>query len=198
MLYTNSCKKYLIAIFSPLVVVFLITTSGYAAAGEGFTVLEKNAGAILFEWTSPGLEWQNVQTEAGNYTLPQMGDLSLIYTDGLPILPVDALTLDLPGGDFEIVLLDTTFSSVKVDRICPAPSLVPDASGENYLTVYRENSSVYGSPAFYPARYLDSQLGFFRGKKMLRLAINPIRYNPFTGIVRQLRYLKVMIRFGTA
>jgi hypothetical protein len=192
----NSYKKYFIDILSCLVVIFLITPVGNAAGGEGFTVLEKSAGSLLFEWTSPGLQWQDVQTEVGNYALPQMEDLSLVYTDGLPILPVDAQTFDLPGGDFEIVLLDTTFSSVKVDRICPAPSLVPDASGDNYLTVYRENSSVYGAPAFYPARYLDSQVGFFRGKKMLRIAINPIRYNPVSGVARHLRYLKAMIQFG--
>ncbi|MBN1561027.1 hypothetical protein JW998_12310 [candidate division KSB1 bacterium] len=161
-----------------------------SAASPYFQILEKSENRLVVEWSGPELGWRTVQVGARTCELPQLGSLPLTSTPGFPQLPLDAITFENGGQTLAVTVLDSVYEHLSAGRICPAATMLIDA--EKTATHYREDA-LFEQDRFYPSRFLVSDQALFRGRPFVRLQVNPIKYNPVSGEIRLLRYLKIEV-----
>jgi hypothetical protein len=171
------------------------------AATEGgnpnFRILDKAGDHLTFEWTAPELSWQQLTVADKNYVTPQMGALPLTQNPGQPQLPVDAILIEIsPQQSISLTVLDSLVSSIPTGRICPSPSQHIEEQ-DNVTLRYDEDPVIYNGSSPFPHQFFSSELETWRDRRLLRIAIAPIQYQPKGNYVQCLRYMKAEIRFST-
>ena len=129
---------------------------------SGFRVLEKSANRIVFEWTSPELDWQMVRANSQDYVIPHLLSVPLQQNEGQPILPVIANLFEFSGKNERVVVLDSVVTTTNTSRICPGPAYRQDPKNQDILKHYNENPAIYQIPRYFPNRFLHSEYGTAR------------------------------------
>jgi len=178
--------------------IFLYLTAGFhplfsAPSEEHILITERSAGRIVFEWTVPGLEWETIRNLSGEYVIPRIGDLPQSHKSGYPVLPRNSILFENVRKE-NIVILDTVYTTRHTGRICPAPTTRYAPDGKTVAESYQEDPDVYSRDRFYPGTFLSGITGSFQGRQLLQLGIFPVQYNPVSGTIRYLRYIKVQVK----
>ena len=165
--------------------------AGLVTAEDGlqFTLhtplLRLNGKSLL---SAPGLE----------DTLREPGSPAIPYFSALIVVPPEA----------ELVVRVSEMSVAELDGIDvkPVPSLGQNAASgistqglldiDNSAVVDYREPDVYQKDAFYPKEsFRISRPAYFRGLRLARLELFPIRYNPATGQMAHVRQMDVVIDF---
>ncbi|MBN2410431.1 T9SS type A sorting domain-containing protein [candidate division KSB1 bacterium] len=180
-----------------LLLFVLLLTLGFcplfsAPSEENILITEKSPGRIVFEWTVPELEWETIRNFSGEYVIPRIGELPLYHEPGYPVLPRHTILFENARNE-NMVILDTVYTTIQTGRICPAPTTQFNPSGQSVEEYYKEDPDVYSVNKFYPGRFLTGENGGFQGRQLFQITIHPVQYNPVTGTIRYLRYIKVQL-----
>ncbi len=174
----------------------LLVLGGAADVSGRICVLSAVDGLILDE-ISPGLlrlelETGSVRIEESRwrgraFSLVEVDDYPHTYTaePGRPELPVKALLLEVPVDSTVELDLDSVESHrIPVGHIAPAPS-PPAVSVSTWQDPGRTTGvdvadpDVYRSDSYYPESIAEVEdLGILRGRRLVRLRLAPVRYNP--------------------
>ena len=176
-------------------IILLFSSFGFAVADSPyFSEISTSSGAMVLEWEGPDLHWQNISINNQSYVLPVLGELALLQQPGAPQTPVDAATIQ-SNASLRFSVLDSVYEEVAAGRLCPSPTPVLDSTSEATV-MYVENRDVYQRSEFTPASFVQHDAAVLRGRHFHRFQINPIKYNPVTGRLQLLRYLKISVQSG--
>lgn len=139
----------------------------------------------------------------GYISLQLEGAPGYVRVAGAPLVPFWGRMLPFPLGTriVEVGIDNATYEEHVIrERILPAPEPVPLVPGA-VPTLFEGPS--YSDNELYPAQETDHTLTTGQGEQggveaHLFLKVFPIRYNPVSGLVRELRSATVIIRFQSA
>ena len=184
--------------------VCLLVTSGMPAGSSGARAhlvlppADSEALQIPVQFAEP--TWEPVD---GYISLQLDGAPGYVRVAGAPLLPFWGRMLSFPVDTriLEVGLDNATYEEhVLAERILPAPEpvpLVPDA----VPTLFE--GPAYSDSELYPAQETDFTLTTGMGETgaveaHLFLKVFPVRYNPVTGLVRELKSATVVVRYQNA
>ena len=155
--------------------------------------------------TLSSISFSDVITRKGEFLkIMSVGDGSSAEY-GTPMLPVVSRLIEIPDGaevklrvlSYKENLIDLKDYGVSNAIIPRQPSLSKSASGDNKEFFYRED--IYGLDIFFGEEELVvvQELGIMRGKRIGRLSISPIQYNPAKNRLRVLSEINIEISFVT-
>ncbi len=118
---------------------------------------------------------------------------------GSPDLPVFSCILPLQSGEsLEAVSVTAVYEvvtqNVSVVAVSVRETVALDPGQSNTRTVRRKDPVIYGRDAFWPVQQVGINEVWQGPRKLARLELRPVQYNPATGTVRVCRSLKVVLR----
>jgi len=118
---------------------------------------------------------------------------------GSPDLPVfsELLTLQ-PGESVEAEIVTAVYEvvtqNVSVVAVAVRETVALDPGQSSTRTVRRKDRVIYARGDFWPAQQVRINEVWLGSRKLARLELRPVQYNPATGTVRVCRSLKVVLR----
>ncbi len=118
---------------------------------------------------------------------------------GAPDLPVFSEILALqPGESLEAVTVTAVYEvvtqNVSVVAVSVRETVALDPGQSRTRTVRRKDRVIYDSDGFWPAQQVSINEVWQGSRKLARLELRPVQYNPATGTVRVCRSMKVVLR----
>jgi len=169
---------------------------------QGFRIITGDERSVLFEWHAPEVIFERAYVSQKSYDIPRMGDLPLLQIPGHPMVPMASLLFEIPhSAKIEISVLDTLFSNPETHLLCPAPRIIyRDIDSENVEQIlkYQPDSSVYSVSAYYPYRIVFFDEGKIRNKRLIKVVLHPILFNPVMQKTRVLRYFRGRLTWNPA
>ncbi len=161
-------------------------------SGNEFTARNSMNQIQLFE----------VQTKAGVYQQMRIDGFGRTYDAGLPEIPVLGRLIEIPlDAEVEVEIissipeeyaLDATGSSSK---LIPAQPSLSKSSDPNQVPFSLEQS-VYNSDSYFANEIVRvEEVGIMRGRRLGRLLISPVEYNPVSNTIRVHNNLEFQVRF---
>ena len=157
------------------------------SAGDGLVLDEISPGLLRLELETGSVRIESSIRRDRPVSLVEVDDYPHTRTaePGRPELPVKALLLEVPvDSAVELELDSVELHRVSVGHIAPAP-YPPAVSVSTWqdpgLTTGADEADpdVYRSGSYYPERIAEVEdLGILRGRRIVRLALAPVRYNP--------------------
>jgi hypothetical protein len=203
-------KTTLITKFKLLFISFMVSSSllfaGNIDMNSDLTtklkITENTYSLIEFSNTVSDLNFVEVKTRDGYFTLFNITDYGYSMDIGNPKLPVLKRLIEVPlNATFEIEVISESYQEFNlldygIDKnVFPAqPSLSKSDDPENVEFVYNEaNYQVNGFIGQELIKVVE--LGTMRGVRMARIEISPIQYNPVQKIIKVYDNIKVRVNF---
>ena len=200
-------------LFGKLQVLFLLFVfiSGSVLAGNidvnnsnatKLKLKENTYSTIRVNNTVAGVDFVNVKTKEGDFTLFTIEDYGFTTLLGDPKLPVVKKLIEVPlnaAFDYEIIVQDfqdfnLTDYNIENFVIPVQPSLSKSDDPESVEFVY--NRDAYEVDDFLGQQLVKVvDLGIMRGVRLARLEISPIFYNPVQNVIRVYYNLEVRVNF---
>ena len=160
------------------------------SAGEGLVLDESSPGLLRLELETGSVRIESSIHRESPASRIEVDDYPHTYTaePGRPEIPVKALLLEVPVDTAVELELDSVESHrVPVGHIAPVP-YPPTVSVSTWQDPGRTaganetDPDVYLSGSYYPERIAEVEdLGIMRGRRIVRLRLAPVRYNPAEG-----------------
>ena len=136
-----------------------------------------------------------VEIEGQEYVTYYSNDFTSLLDVGKPQLPMTSRMLAMPNLDFEIEVLEESYSEDRIGQVMPAQEALPDNGAEPAGFVIDE--ALYSTDAYYPSEpYAFIEQGKMRSVPFTRLAFYPVQYNPVSGLVKVYNLIQVRITWG--
>jgi hypothetical protein len=184
--------------------VCLLFTSGIPAGSPGAQAHQiippDNSTAISIPLDFPEPTWERAD---GYIILNLEGATGYVRITGSPLVPFWGTMLPFPIGTriLGVGLENAVFDEHVInERVLPSPAPVPLVAGaESGLS----EGPAYSISALYPLKETDftmtTGMGDYGGVEAhLFLKVFPVRYNPVSGLVRELKSAQVVIRYQSA
>jgi len=118
---------------------------------------------------------------------------------GSPDLPVFSGLLPLqPGESVEAgtvtVVYEVVTQNVSVVAVPVRETVALDPGQSSTRTVRRKDRVIYAQDGFWPVQHVSINEVWQGQRKLARVEVRPVQYNPATGAVRVCRLLKVVLR----
>jgi len=182
----------LLNIFSFLV--FLNTT---VFANE-VTVINQTDDVLFFEITMPSFEVSGVNGSSFNEI--RANTFSTINQNGAPAVLAKTVMIEIPP-ECDILLEAFTFEKVSFEKIilAPAPEKVLIENSNGYKIVderLRVDKSLYTIDDYYPGKFAELEFtGWLRDKRVARLNLYPVQYNPVSEILDVYKKIRIQVKF---
>ncbi len=177
-------------------------TAGSVPVVEPVVTMVKAATDVecTFTFEFPGVQADEVRTDAGSFTRFSIPDSGISGADGAPELPVyrKQILLD-PSGQYECRASITEQTSYELSQLAlpvtplPVRRAIPKVPGAMEQAKLQLNPQAYaaGAQQMEPARL--SEMGIVRGKKLLLLEVFPLAYELTAGRVTLRRKIEVEV-----
>lgn len=181
-------------IFSKFIIfgIFLsfMSPGGLRAAVQ---LLENNPDRIVLEIQIPPVQWVEREINGFRATVPEIDGFDLSSEPEKPCVPVRGVLLAIPPEvRYSLKILETRPIFLANTDIPLAPVFQLSDS-----TARAGKNSTRPLNAFFPANWAElDREGWQRGVRLLRLQINPLRFNPVSREVVGIEYLRVAIEFS--
>ena len=162
------------------------------SAGEGLILDESSPGLLRLELETGSVRIESSIRRDRPVSLVEVDDYPHTYTaePGRPELPVKALLLEVPvDSAVELELGSVESYRVPVGHIAPAPH-PPNLSVSTWQDPGRTvgadeiDLGVYRNDSYYPEHIVEVEdLGIMRERRIVRLRLAPVRYNPAEGLL---------------
>ena len=164
------------------------------------------AGSLMLENSENGDILLKLNTQEDVQLIP-LGDDYIIQIDGYsahmkagqPDLPVFVKVLDgKPNESLEVILLSSEYLIVTQNldvaavEVRETIALGPSDSVRRY--VRREAPSIYTNNVFWPEKQVDITEAWQGSRKLIKVAIFPVQYNPVSKVLRVCRKLEVILK----
>ena len=185
----------------------VLLSGGYAKSREAggkppFRVLERAPERLVFALAAFEPQIASFEVDGQRYQTVRIPEYALTDRDGAPALPqTSALVQIPPDAKVSVRVLESDFEVVDGVRVAPAPTWRQTGRGEQGRYELVEDATVYAADRFWPANLVTyAGSGWLRGRRLARIAVHPVQYNPVRRQLRVYHTLKVEVRFsgGTA
>lgn len=158
-------------------------------------LLQSNENGLIVEIDIPSPEQTSRKIGQNTYEIPQIQDFATTNTAGLPMLPQKGILLGIPyHAAYEMRILEVEPEMGEVCKIPPAPIIFPSSENEKWGENFKD--PIYSINQFFPATWaVITDENIVENLQVIRVQINPLRYNPVTNQVVRISYLKFEIRF---
>ncbi|MEZ5196943.1 MAG: C25 family peptidase propeptide domain-containing protein, partial [Bacteroidales bacterium] len=167
-----------------------------------FKLKDNTYSSIRVNNTVSGVDFVNVKTKEGDFTLFTIENYGFTSLLGDPKLPVVKKLIEVPlNATFDVEIIEQDFqefnlSDYGIDSyVIPVqPSLSKSDDPESVEFVYNRN--VYLVDHFLGQQLVRvTDLGIMRGVRIARLEIAPVFYNPVQNTLRVYHNLEVKVNF---
>ncbi|MCX8042515.1 MAG: C25 family cysteine peptidase [Desulfobacterota bacterium] len=154
---------------------------------EDVTVLSFSLPDIKFD-TVKGTEMIRLAAEG-------LGSLS---TPGVPEVLVKSMLLEVPCcGEIEVIPTIEEQKMLPEILLAPVPKTVLEEENQGTVSlrqVFEKNATLYGQAEAYPGKYADVEfIGYLRDKRVAKINLYPIQYNPATRELVLCKKMKVRV-----
>ena len=150
-------------------------------------VLEIAPDHLLLQFDFDSLTWTG-----GEDSIPRLKGMLYPSESGKPCLPASVHIFQAPPGKASVRILSDEKVRHRTGHI--PPSFTDDLKGGIREVIDRE---LYRRDAFYPFKPVDvSPIGSFRGRKLMRIMVYPLQYNPVREEVVFHRRMKIRVDFS--
>lgn len=149
----------------------------------------------------------SINVDGRTYSIFSLDGAQSIQETGLPDLPsISKLVLIPPQSGVELILTNCVTTRIADITPCPVLSLESDGSNQNFffndnfvnLSSSKSDPAFLGSDGFFPPFQAEIQPpAILRGYRIVKLTINPLRWNPITGDLEILRSADFELNFNT-
>ncbi len=133
--------------------------------------------------------------------VPRMPGEASHFRQGVPDLPVVSRLVDgQEGKSPRVELLNASFRDLPNLDVAPMPWTMTllDLDGAEQVETFRwADDSIYGEDAFWPAELVQVEQARQRGRTHVRLAFNPVQYNPATRTLRYYEQISARLVFAS-
>ncbi|MEW6380294.1 MAG: C25 family cysteine peptidase [bacterium] len=197
-------KTYTALFFSFCFLLFSCSCSPCANASQsgGLKVLEAGTGGMVMEFSSPQLRIEEQEESGIVYQFLTMSGTGLTQDEGKPQLPVQGFLMAIPASaELILEVLEQEVDILESLLIHPAPRRVM-VTGNATSFIRGEftiDRACYAQNQWIPEKpFLVDPAGYLRHRKIARLSIAPVQYNPALRKVRLYRRVKLKITFKDA
>lgn len=151
-------------------------------------VIKQSSDVRVLNSSVKGVEFIYTPTTLDLNTPPYIFGATIQPEAGKPELPVKYVTIGIPVGaniDLEASALET--EEVMGKEVLPARGIIDKG----------KDTKVYSMDALWPSEAVSiEERGIYRGQEIIKLRINPVRYNPVSQLITAARSLKVKVTFS--
>ena len=172
-------------------------------------LLKSDLDGVVLDLALPASSLETRASEGVSCQVVEVPGWGITIEEGSPQLPVYATLVGVPPG--AEIALDVDSADPRVldgwFDICPAPTYefdpwLPGVDGETFSQpralneVSVRSASTYGTDAFYPAELVrQTDEGFIRHQRYIKIEVYPLQYNPTTGQLRLYEQIQVRLSF---
>lgn len=144
---------------------------------------ESIPGRITIEYSIPSYDRKDVEIDGKTYSHLSLSKESFSYDKGKPELPLIARSIIIPDkAKMELEIISVEYTELKLD-IAPSKGMLFRDQDPNSIPYTFDD--IYQKDAFYPRKIASlSEPYILRDFRGITVLLNPIQYNPKSGIVR--------------
>ncbi|MFC1888312.1 C25 family cysteine peptidase [Thermodesulfobacteriota bacterium] len=175
-----------------------VSFGGYGAAEVPEIAVEaSDFSHILIDAVPRGMYGSTVITQDGLFSRLSLLDAGRTTAVGSPELPVIRRLVQVPlGADVSVRMADLQTGEASLaelgleDRIYPVQAPLPKTPGA--AVPFEIDQAAYASDSFIPSSWVSlGQEAFIRGRRVVTVEINPVRYNAALSRVQYLENLEI-------
>ncbi len=167
-----------------------------------FNINTKSKTNFNVELSISQLELTAKKVKEGNFIDFFTENLTRIYKTGYPNIPVYSKLIEIPfGAELEYKISSYTEENIKLSdygitqKIIPAQRSISKSEDPKYVP-FIINEEVYKKNAFLNKITVEYEyVGTFRDKRIGRLIVRPVQYNPSKNIIKVLNNIVVEVGF---
>ncbi|MBN2013004.1 hypothetical protein JW960_26980 [candidate division KSB1 bacterium] len=198
MMIVNKIRFYRAALLFSIT--FILTFgSNLKASDKNIKIVNKSDHEIIYELLPYKLEFNDKIINGQLYTIPFVKGLELECKSNYPQLPVKGILVEIPGNATPTLqILSIQTATLFNKNIPPTPRFITEEK-ENLLyekEIYLFNNIIYQTNGFFPEEFVSlTSIQQFRNKRMVRVELHPLKYNPATKELMVVNALQFSIRF---
>ncbi|MBM2841877.1 MAG: rgpA 2 [Bacteroidetes bacterium] len=179
----------------------LVSNAEYAQAQSkisstsAFTLLQQQPGGWKVDYAPSLSSPVTIDVEGIPHLLFNEGSGSREGEPGKPHLPVEALTLGLPGGaELRVEITDPIYQDSRDQFVAPNPTYTFTEEKEA-VAAYVKDPTFYSQNRFFPQQTIVVEAPYsVRLQRMSTIRVAPYQYNPATKVLKQLVKATLNIR----
>jgi hypothetical protein len=118
---------------------------------------------------------------------------------GMPDLPVLVTVLDgKPNESMEVKLLPCEYliitQNIDIAAVATRETIALDPPNSVTRNVRKKNDAIYSRNIFWPEKQVEVTEAWQGNRKLLRIAIYPVQYNPISKVLRACRKLEAILK----
>ncbi len=199
----HSCTAYSMTVLI-FILCFIIPATGQVTLNNSptsFSIKESSINGLTIHNTFSSFHTQNVRTEEGYFTEISSERYSYTQESGFPKLPMMRKLISIPiGATVQINVVASEIREFKLSDLGITNQLIPaqppvaksSKSKPDFVInreVYNQNKFIGDEPASVEI------LGLLRDKRLARIDLAPVQYNPVTGIIKVYVNMVVEVNF---
>jgi hypothetical protein len=178
-----------------------VPAAGQAPALPEPTVLRADAAGVALEWRAPDFSLRQVTGDDGRpYIAVETSGWAQTGEPGQPQLPIaSALAVVPPTGDVTLHV-DTLERARRplTHPVVPARASVPVSDPHTHVeSIWARDEAAYTGAGPRPADVVAlEEIGWLRGRRLVRLTYYPLRFDPARGALEVARRVRVELHFA--
>jgi hypothetical protein len=202
----TSLRSFTVTIMTVMLSItfFIAQVSGQVIlnnSSTSFSIEHSTFNGLTIHNSFTSFNSQNIETEEGYFTEISADKYSYMQEPGFPKLPVIRKLISIPiGSTIEIRVVASEIMEFKLSDLGITNQLIPaqppvaksSKSKPEFVInrkVYNENKYIGSEPASYEV------LGLLRDKRLARIDLAPVQYNPVTGMIKVYINMEVEVKF---
>jgi hypothetical protein len=196
-----------------LVFVLLMSSAVFAGniivnenGSNNFTLSENTYSVLRIDNSISEMDFMNVKTKAGYFTLFNIAGYGYTLAAGDPKLPVMKKLIEVPfGATFEISVVSQEYKEINLNDFGISEFIMPvqpplSKSVDNPDDV----EFIFNQSSYLIDNYIGQELvkvedmGMMRGVRIARLEISPILYNPVQNKIKVFTNIEIKVTFKNA
>ena len=201
--------KKITSIFAFILLTMFSLHAGNIVVNSGgntqLDITQSTYETLSFRSTLSDISSFEVKTNKGIFTQLQIQDYGYSMIVGDPKLPILKEVIEIPyGATIKIDISNQVYKEFKLSEFGITYPIIPaqlsvEKSKDPSLEKFEINTNTYAKNQFIGQDLVKViELGVMRAKKLARLELAPIQYNPATGTIRVYSQLDVKISFENA
>ncbi len=199
----RSCAAYSTTVLF-FIICFIFSAKGQVTlnnSSTSFIIEESSFNGLTIQNIFSSFQTQNIETEEGSFTEMSAEKYSYTQQPGFPKLPVMRKLISIPiGATVHVNMVASEIREFKLsdlgitNQLIPAQPPVAKSSKSKPKFVinreaYNQNNFIGDEPANVEI------IGLLRDKRLARIDLAPVQYNPVTGIIRVYINMEVEVKF---
>jgi hypothetical protein len=184
--------------FAAALLIFLLTNG--AISNELFKVVKSDQTSFILELTPYEIWFDEIEINGSAFhKINSTRQLAFLSKQGCPQVVVVSVPIGIPFlAKSELRIVESQFIDIPNISLIPAPTLhiENNEQGNNVFESFSLNPEIYQSDRLFPLLPAElSHVQIIRNRKIVKIHLFPLQYNPAQKTIRQYTKLKVEILY---